>query len=223
MARRPGTLPLRSDAERNRRRLLDAAASAFAEHGLDVSVSEIARRAEVGKGTLFRRFPTKEDLIAAIVIDRFSALVAEARALLDSEDAEAALREWMSICVRWQAEDRGLLEAVSGSALDNAGLRAIHAESLDVTGRLLERAQAAGAVRADVTAVDIMLLTGSICEAVSRMHGVLPDLWRRYLDLIVDGLRPAAAHPLSHPAPTLDQVEQAIEAKLREMRHGRQR
>jgi AcrR family transcriptional regulator len=223
VATQPDTPPLRADAERNRRRLLDAAAAAFAEHGLDVSVSEIARRAEVGKGTLFRRFPTKDDLIAAIVVDRFGGLVAEGKTLLDRDDAGAALREWMGVCARQQSEDRGLLAAVSGSALDNAGIKALHAEFLELTHRLLERAQEAGAVRRDVTAVDIMLLSGSICEAASNMHGVVPDLWRRYLDLVLDGLRPEAAHPLSHPAPTLEQVGQAMQAKLEGARHGRQR
>jgi AcrR family transcriptional regulator len=206
--------PLRADAERNRRRLLDAAASAFAEHGLDVPVSEIARRAEVGKGTLFRRFPTKDDLIAAIVVDRFGALVAEARALLDVEDAGAALREWMSVCAQQQAEDRGLVEAVSGTALDSAGVRAIHAEFLELTGRLLARAQDAGAVRRDVTAEDVMLLSGAICQATAKLHEVAPDLWRRYLDLILDGLRPAAAHRLSQPAPTTAELERAMDAQL---------
>src|SRR5215469_9714592 len=90
LSRRP-----RADAERNRRRLLDAAAQLFGERGLDVGVAEIAQRAGVGRGTLFRNFPTKQDLIAAIVVDQMNAAAARGRELLDAPDAGDALFEFL--------------------------------------------------------------------------------------------------------------------------------
>lgn len=207
-------MTLRVDAERNRRRLLDAAAAAFAEHGLDVSVSEIARRAEVGKGTLFRRFPTKDHLIAAIVTDRLGALVVQGRALLDCDDPGDALREWVRATVQVMAEDRGLLEATSPPALEDAGIAAVHNEFLDLTGLLLSRAQERGAVRDDVTGEDIAMLAGGICQSSAQLHAIVPRVWERYVDLVFDGLRPEAAHPASHPPPTREQIEQAVAAKV---------
>lgn len=208
-------MTLRADAERNRRRLLDAAAAAFAEHGLDVSVAEIARRAELGKGTVFRRFPTKDHLIAAIFIDRLGGLVARGRALLDNEDPGDALREWIRATVQLMTEDRGLLEAASAPALEDAGIAAVHDEFLDVTGLLLARAQERGAVRDDVTGEDIAVLAGGICQASARLHAIVPRVWERYVDLVFDGLRPEAAHPPSQPPPTRKQIERAVAANVK--------
>lgn len=208
--------PLRADAARNRRRLLDAAAKAFAEQGLDVSVAEIARRAEVGKGTVFRRFPTKEHLIAAIVEDRLEEVLAAGRELQHADDAGEALREFIRASVHLQVEDRGFLEAVSTLSLAN--LRTIHAKYLEVAGQLLARAQEQGAIRDDITALDVGMLIGSISMGCVRMHGVVPDVWQRYVDLVFDGLRPEAAHPLSQPPPTPEEMDRAVEAKIRAQR-----
>jgi AcrR family transcriptional regulator len=205
--------PLRADAERNRRRLLDAAAVVFAEQGLDASVSEIARRAGVGQGTVFRRFPSKEHLIAAIVADRFGELIATGEALLEEEDAGEALRTFLRAGSEMQAKDRGFFEGVGGLALDDEGVLARREALIEIVARLVSRAQAAGAVRDDVTAADVLLLQGAVCQAAAPMEPVAPDLWRRYVDLVLDALRPEGAHPLSHPAPTPQQFERALEAK----------
>src|SRR5947209_13807751 len=120
MAAMPGVQRRRrADAERNRRHLLDAAQELFRERGLEVGVGEIAERAHVGRGTLFRNFPTKEDLIAAIVVERMSELVARGRELIDAPDAAEALFEYLGEIVGRQQLDRSLAEAVADELLAN--------------------------------------------------------------------------------------------------------
>lgn len=195
------TRPLRADAERNLRRLLDAARGAFAQRGLGVSVDEIAKRAGVGKGTVFRHFPTKEHLISAILIDRLEEAERIGVALLDHADAGAALRELMYAGAELQAQDRGFFESVTKAALADEQLQDAKQRLLSVTAALLGRAQEQGVVRADVTAEDILMLECASVQAAAPFQEQAPELWRRYLDLAFDGLRAGAAHPLSHPAP----------------------
>lgn len=196
------TRPLRVDAERNLRRLLDAAAEVFAEQGLNASVDEIARRAGVGKGTVFRRFPTKEHLIAAIVKERLEQARGLAEGLLDAQDAGAALHEFMEAGAKLQAEDRGFFEAVAQAEVaEEKEVLEAKQRVMEATFALLRRAQEQGIVRGDVTAEDVFMLTCGSVQAAAAFHEDAPELWRRYLDLSFDGLRAAAAHPLSHPAP----------------------
>ena len=140
----------RADAERNRRRLLDAAAEVFGERGLDVGVAEIAQRAGVGRGTLFRNFPTKEDLIAAIVVDQMNDAAERGRALLEAPDSGPALFEFLDEMAERQLQARALFEAVQDEFLANEDIRAGHHAIVAVVEALLTRAQEAGAVRADV-------------------------------------------------------------------------
>jgi AcrR family transcriptional regulator len=214
--------PLRVDAERNLRRLLDAAAQAFAERGLGVSVDEIARRAGVGKGTVFRRFPTKEHLVAEIVCDRLEQITAQGAALLEAELPGEALLEFMRAGTRVQAQDRGFLEAAAGVVFSREEVIAAHKRFIAVAASLLERAQSAGAIRADVAPCDVMLIECAASQAGAMLHSAAPEAWRRYLDIFFDGLRPGAAHPLSHPPPTEEQLARAkrdhAEAAIRRRR-----
>jgi AcrR family transcriptional regulator len=107
------TRPLRADAARNRELRLTAAAEEFAERGLDASVADIARRAGVGKGTVFRRFATKDDLLAAIAIDRIETLVAAGRRLLDAADPGAALLEFLTVAARRTTTTRPVVPAAT--------------------------------------------------------------------------------------------------------------
>ena len=200
--------PLRADAERNRRRLLDAAAACFAERGLDVSVAEIARRAGVGHGTAFRRFPTKEHLVAAIVLDRLEAVTAQARELVGADGDP--LFEFMRTTVEMQVEDRALGEAIGSGVLTDPAVQTAHRELLDVIEELVRRGQAAGQVRDDISAVDVMLLTKAVAKAAEPLQGIKPRIWRRYLDLVRDALRPEAAHKLTGRAPTRAELDRGI-------------
>jgi AcrR family transcriptional regulator len=202
---------LRSDAQRNRERLLDAAAGAFAEHGLGVGVAEIARRAGVGQGTLFRRFPTKEALVAAIVIDRLdelAALAARAAAL----EPDEAVPWFMAGAVRLYVQDRALYEAVEGPILARPDVREAHQRLFGALDRLVAHAQAGGALRADVAALDIPVLVVAVSHAAGPLLSGSPRIWRRYLGVVLDGLRPAAATPLPVRAPTAREFDRACRA-----------
>jgi len=203
--------PLRADAERNRRRLLDAAESLFCERGLEVGVGEIAQRAGVGRGTLFRNFPSKEHLIAAIVVDRMNGAIARGRALLDGGDPETALFEFLDELVGRQQRDRALFDAVADTFLANPEIRAAHAAVVGVLDELLERAQAAGAVRPDVGALDVLMLIKGVCQAATAFEHIDPGIADRQLDLVRAAL---AAHgttqPLRGRTPTLSDIEHAF-------------
>jgi AcrR family transcriptional regulator len=198
---------LRADAERNRRRLLDAARTVFAEQGPDASIAEIRQLAGVGQGTVFRHFATKERLLATVVVEKLEDVAAVGRELLDAADPGAALREFMRASTMMHAKDRCLSEAMCVSARSNSNVRAAQDQIMGVVGELLRKAQDAGAVRDDVTPVDVFILKAAASRATVELREVAPDMWRRYLDLIFDGLRPEAAHPLSHEPPTPAQLE----------------
>jgi len=190
---------LRVDAARNRAQLLAAAADEFAERGLDASVADIARRAGVAKGTVFRHFATKDDLIAAIVLDRVEALTASGERLLRADDAGAALLEFLHIAAE-QRQQRDL-SFLHGSATTDGVARAQGRLTATVDA-LVDRARDHGAVRDDVTGTDVFLLMCAPNYVTGYVPGAPPDLWRRYLAIIFDGLRPQGAHPLPVPPPS---------------------
>jgi AcrR family transcriptional regulator len=201
------TKPLRADAERNRRLLLDAAAAAFAEHGLDVGVGEIARRAGVGRGTVFRRFPTKEHLIAAV--DRMHQASGLGRELLADPDPGGAVFALLAAMVEGARTDRALFEAVADTFLANEDIRAAHTDLVEVLDQLLRRAQDAGAVRDDVGALDLLMMFKGVCEASRPFNDA--DMAARQLELVRAALRPvAAAERLHGRPPTLEDMEKAF-------------
>jgi AcrR family transcriptional regulator len=191
---------LRADAIRNRELLLAAAEAEFAERGLDASMADIARRAGVAKGTVFRHFATKEELIAAIVGGHFAALTGVARQLLDAADPGAALLEFLTMAADGlQQQDLTFLQTVTENDSRMIELRdQLHAD----IGLLVDRAREAGAIRADITGTDVFLLLCTPVHAVSFLPHPEPDLWRRYLALLFDGMRTEGATPLPRPAPT---------------------
>jgi AcrR family transcriptional regulator len=193
------TRPLRADAARNRELLLTAAADEFAERGLDASVADIARRAGVGKGTVFRHFATKDDLLAAIVLDRIDALNAVGERLLDAADPGAALLEFLTVAAH-QRQQRDLSFLQEAGEL-NAEVTRVRAQMFHTVHTLVDRARQHGAVRADVTGTDVILLMCAPNYVTSYVPDASPDLWQRYLAIIFDGLRPEGAHPLPHPPP----------------------
>lgn len=200
----------RADAERNRRRLLTAATEMFCERGLDVGVGEIAQQAGVGRGTLFRNFPTKEHLIAAIVVERINESIARGRAALESDDPGEALFELIDQSVSRSQVDRALFDALSDSWMANDEIHSGHVELIGVLETLLRRAQEAGAVRSDVSAVDMVMMIKGVCEAVRSFQHVSPDVAMRQLDLVRAALSPPGAeHPLRGRLPTIEDLEHA--------------
>jgi AcrR family transcriptional regulator len=171
------TTALRADAERNRGLILEAARSVFAEQGLDAGVAEIAERAGVGVGTIFRRFPRKEDLLAAIVQSRVSEIVAFAR-------SAETFREFMRAATALHIGDRCLCESVGTAVFDRPELHAARDEAREAVETLLRRAKRSGEVRKDLTVDDVPVILLGVARAAP------PDGWERYLDFALDGLRP---------------------------------
>lgn len=195
--------PLRRDAERNRQRILQAARAAFAEDGLSVTLDEIARRAGVGVGTIYRRFPDKEQLIDALFESRMNEFAAEAEAALLADDAWTGLVRFLERATEQHACDRGFKEvALSGTH----GLeRVARARQLmfPLVSRLVARAQADGSLRGDVEATDLPLLQlmlGSLSECTREID---PEAWRRYLGILTDGLRTRRDEPTPLGTPPL--------------------
>jgi AcrR family transcriptional regulator len=200
MGRSPAK-PLRADAERNRLHILEAAAAAFADGGLDVPVAEIARRAGVGPGTLFRRFATKDDLVIAILEQRIQDSCDLLDAALGNPDPWAGFAECMEAAVTMQVRDRGMLEAVGERYFGDPRVRALKEQVNPRLEALLERAQQAGVVRDDIEHQDIPVLIQAAARAGCVMPSCDPELSHRYLAIMLDGLRPAAATPLPVSAP----------------------
>jgi AcrR family transcriptional regulator len=207
----PTDRALRADAERNRRRLLDAAQTLFRERGLEVGVAEIAQQAGVGRGTLFRNFPTKQDLIAAIVIERMSEATDYGRTLLDAPDPGEALFGFLEDVAGRQQLDRCMFEAVADTFLANQEIRAAHAEVVGALDELLTRAKEAGAVRPDVGALDVLMLLKGVCEAASALSNAEPSMISRQLDLVRAAISAGAGtQPLRGRAPTLADIDRAF-------------
>jgi AcrR family transcriptional regulator len=180
--------PLRADAARNRARLLEIAYQTFAAEGLSVPIDEIARRAGVGAGTVYRHFPTKEDLFRAVVEERISSIVDDGRALLSSQNPGQALFTFVrSMVLQWGAADHGLVDALAGVGIDiNEAVPDAEAAFLGLVGDLLAAAQKAGTVRADVDVRDVKAIVVG-CQA---MQAYTPEAADRLLEVVLDGLRP---------------------------------
>lgn len=196
--------PLRADAERNRRRLLETAQTLFRERGLDVSVAEIAEAAGMGRATLFRNFASKEDLIAAILAEVMSEVAVRGRELLDAPDATAAVFEFLQEMVGRQQLNRTVAEAIDESWLARDDIRAVQEEMLGVLEQLVVRAQESGGIRGDIGATDVLMLFKGACVAATHIGQDDPHAIDRQMDLIRASLTSNPAQtPLRGHAPTL--------------------
>jgi AcrR family transcriptional regulator len=198
--------PLRKDAERNRRRILAAAGELFAERGLCVTLDDVARHAGVGVGTVYRRFPDKAELIDALFEQRMQEMCEIAEEALEVPDPWSALVYYFEHASKLQARDRGLKELLTNT-LGGEHVAAAKARLRDLVTELFDRAKAARVLREDVVPFDtpvIMVMLGAIMD---RARDVEPELWRRYLGLILDGLRPDAPTPLPVDPLTFQQLD----------------
>ena len=179
---------LRADARRNRARVLSAAQEAFAAEGLAVPLDEIARRAGVGAGTVYRHFPTKAALFEAIVLDRMRVMIDQVRARSDAPDPGTAFYQVLTDIVEQNSMKRDLVDALAGAGLDRGGpLNEAREEIREGLGVLLRRAQAAGAVRPDIDTTDLSTLLQAIFLAARQQTGMPHTA----LAVIRDGLRPS--------------------------------
>jgi AcrR family transcriptional regulator len=185
---RPANRQPRADAVRNRARVLEAAHRQFASSGLEAQIDEIARDAGVGVGTVYRHFPTKEDLLQALADDRFEGLATAARDSLEVEDPWDGFVQFMTYSARVMAEDRALSEAMDQRP-GLCGAAADKAEILAITGEVVARAQESGQLRPDIVAEDVPSLICGLGRSARANDGRPTMPWDRHLSIILAGLR----------------------------------
>jgi AcrR family transcriptional regulator len=204
--------PLRKDAARNRQRILEAARELFAERGLGVSLNDVAHHAGVGVGTVYRRFPDKEVLIDTLFreqLDEWARIYEEG---LDDPDPWHAVVSSHERALELWANNRGLKEILLGSP--QASERAIEQRMRlhPLAAKLIERARAAGEIRADATTEDFGVVLMMVSAVMDAAEDVRPELWRRYARIALQGLRPEGTplQPLPVDAVEPEQMEQLL-------------
>jgi AcrR family transcriptional regulator len=180
--------PLRRDAEANRLRILEAAGTIFARRGLDVSMEDIAAAAGVGVGTLYRRFPDKQRLIDALFGQRLALMAQLATDSLEIDDPWEAVEFFMGRAVSMQTADRGLAELLQGRPGGREQVEHARATIEPLVDRLVARAHASGQLRHDITGADLAIIGIMISLLAQRLQPIAPQLWERYLAVVLDGL-----------------------------------
>ncbi|MBS1677337.1 MAG: TetR/AcrR family transcriptional regulator [Actinobacteria bacterium] len=199
---------LRADAARNRERIVAAAMEVFAERGLEASTAEIAARAGVGEATLFRRFPTKDDLVTAIIGVQFQESAELAESCLEDDDPWRGVERFLYGMAERAAVDHGIAGAAKEKCIAAPALAGERRRVIDLTSQLVRRAQKADALRADIAGQDLMFLMSAVASlAELPFPGLRADLWKRYLGIFLDGLRPEAATKLRPGAPSRKLIE----------------
>ena len=212
-----GARPLRRDAERNRQRILAAAAQVFTERGLDATLDEVARAAGVGVGTVYRRFPDKEALVAALFRERIDNLVTVAEEACAAADPGQAIVSYLEYTAAAMAGDTGLRQLMMFATYDRDQVCYARDRMRPVISKLVERAQASGDLRRDFEATDVKMIAFMLASLAEYTAAVTPDVWRRYLAMLIDGLRPSRgdASPLPVPAPTARELGQLMHGQPR--------
>ncbi len=203
--------PLRADAARNRERILDAAAGLFAERGLEATLDDIADRAGVGVGTVYRRFPGKEALVEALFEQAVNGIVELAEQAGTMEDSWRGLVWFMEMAGQRKAEDLGLRDVIMHSRYGQEPINRARERIVPAVTRLVERARHDGHLRADIVAADVPIIELMVNTVASYTSKLAPDLWRRYLAIMLDGLSARGVpHSVLPEAPTREIVDQAL-------------
>ena len=205
--------PRRADARRNRELVLAAAEAVFAESGLKGQVEEVARRAGVGVGTVCRNFPTKQDLVDAVLTSMYESLLERALAALEHPDPAEAFEQFFVALPDFHTRHRALGEQMANELELPSSAQPLRERLTKALTDLVTRAQAVGAVRADIGPADVSLLFSGIAHATALAGDLQPMLHERYVRIIIDGMRPGADSKL--PGKPLDF------AQLRRMKERR--
>jgi AcrR family transcriptional regulator len=212
--------PLRRDAERNRQRILRAASEVFTARGLQASLDDVARQAGVGVGTVYRRFPDKESLVDALFEEKLRAIVALAERALQEPDSWAGLATMMEQAGAMLAGDRGLVEILMYASYGQDRVNRARARMQPVVTKLVTRAQRDGKLRGDLRPTDVPFIEFMLAAAAGYAAQVRPGIWRRYLALIMDGMRPRrdGVSPLPVAALSPDEMEAAMRSVSQQRR-----
>jgi AcrR family transcriptional regulator len=202
---------VRRDSVRNRERLLVAAREVFAQRGFDATLDDIARHAQLGIGTAYRHFPNKQAIAAEVLTDATHQIAIDAETALAIDDPWQALVTFFELAAARQASDRGLYESLTGLGNYEEQDR-IWPKIIAGVTELFNRAHDAKAIRPDAAPQDIAAIFSLLGPAFEMSHAT-PDLWRRYLALILDGLRATDRPDLPQPPPPLTELDTIL--KLR--------
>lgn len=199
--------PLRRDAELNRRRILASAREVFGQRGLEATLDDIAHHAGLGVGTVYRRFPSKEHLVEAMFAERMEEIGNLAVEALKAEDPWQAFVDFTWKAAEMHSADRGLREIMLSNKFGHEHVAEEKARMVPLITQLVERAQEAGGLRADFAPSDMALVHMMVGSVVEFTCAVDPDLWRRSLGMLLDGLRAEPGRPSQLPRPPLDEQE----------------
>lgn len=202
--------PLRRDAQRNRERILLAAHDVFATRGFAATLDDVAHHAGVGVGTVYRRFPTKEALIEALFADRLEDLVSLAEDALALPSGWDGLTMMLRRTIEMHAVDRGLRDAALCIGIDKHHFAKVGEHLLPLIEEIFERAHREGSLRADVGIHDLPIIMATVTDLARHTNGCRPEIYRRFLELIIDGLRAGPDNGDLGPAITQEDVEAIV-------------
>jgi AcrR family transcriptional regulator len=200
---------LRADAARNRLAIITTARELYGQRGLDTPLDDIARAAGVGNATVYRHFPTRCALVAASFADALRRIIEHAEQTLGDPDPWSGFRAHVTCLCRLQATDRGLADLLTTQVTAAPELERLRGEAYRAFVRVAHRARAAGALRADFVAEDLVLLLMANAGLVHRTAKAAPAAWERFIDLALDGLREESATPAA-PPPSAAAVRRAM-------------
>jgi AcrR family transcriptional regulator len=206
--------PLRKDAELNRRKILDAAGELFAERGLGVTLNDVAHHAGVGVGTVYRRFPDKAQLIDELFEERLAEIYAFIEKAIEDPDPWHGLTSFLESALEIQARDRAVKELLFNTPGGAERVAKMRAKMFPLATVLVARAQESGQLRPDAAAQDVPLVQLMIGTIIDLSRDFEPDLWRRVLSIVLQGLRaePGSPEPLEPAAPTPDRMQAMLTA-----------
>jgi AcrR family transcriptional regulator len=206
--------PLRKDAELNRRRILDAAGELFAERGLGVTLNDVAHHAGVGVGTVYRRFPDKAQLIDELFEQRLAEIQALAEKAIGDPDGWHGLTNFLESALEIQARDRAVKELLFNTPGGVERVARMRENIFPLATALVARAKESGQLRADAAAQDIPMLQLMIGTIIDLSRDFQPDLWRRFLSILLQGLRadPGPPEPLQTAPPPPDRMQAMLSA-----------
>jgi AcrR family transcriptional regulator len=199
--------PLRRDAERNRLRILQAARELFAARGLDVTLDDIARQAGVGVGTVYRRYPSREHLVEALFSAELDDVIGWGQEALADPDAWNGLTRFIERASALLVADRGLQDVMFSRTYGQDHVARGRARIVPMVETLIERCHAEGVIRSDVVGADLGFIQFMLAALIEYSEEVRPGLWRRYLTILLDGLRPAPGS-LPVAAPGVEVLEE---------------
>ena len=205
--------PLRKDAERNRLRIIASAREVFRERGFDATLDDVAHHAGLGVGTVYRRFPNKEQLIESMFAERLSEIADLARKALADPAPWHGFTQFLEQVAELMADDRGMHDVMVSTTFGHDRVAHVRDQMLPLAQEMVQRAKDTGELRADFEVEDIVVLLKMCGAACAYTDHVAPGRWRRYFALVIDSLRgkPGAPSPLPCPALTEDMLRQAME------------